>query len=82
VKIDVQGFEDRVIRGGTEAIRHAQWLLLELSVVPLYDHAPSFDELYRLVSSVGFSFAGFTDQLEGRTGEPLQVDAIFRKTSA
>ena len=82
VKMDVQGFEDRVIRGGAETFRKAKFCMLEMSLLPLYEGAPSFDELYGVMKGLGFHLAGVVDQVTGASGQMLQIDAVFRRDGA
>src|SRR5262249_21391438 len=49
IKIDVQGFEDRVIAGGQKTIQMAKLLILETSFEPLYENQPLFDTIYEIV---------------------------------
>ena len=82
VKIDVQGFEERVLRGGPVTIRRAVALVLEMSSVPLYDGQPLFDDLYRLLREWGFVYRGNVDQIwSRRDGRILQFDALFENTN-
>ena len=78
VKVDVQGYEDEVLRGGREIVSRAKAVVLEVSFVPLYEHAPTFDEIYSTMKSYGHTFAGCLDQLVGPLdGAILQGDALF-----
>ena len=78
VKIDVQGFESHVIRGGEATLRRARFIIVETSFCTLYDGQPCFDEIYRSLCGLGFSYAGNWDQLtEPKSGRILQADAIF-----
>jgi FkbM family methyltransferase len=79
IKLDVQGYEDRVIRGGPEAFGSARWCHLELSLIALYEDSLQFDELYRIVADLGFTLAEFTDQLFGKSGNALQVNVLFER---
>jgi len=44
-KLDVQGYEDRVLRGGAQTFRRASVLLVEMSYEPLYEKQMLFDEM-------------------------------------
>jgi FkbM family methyltransferase len=78
VKIDVQGFEDEVIAGGRTTLARAHMVAMEISFAPLYEGAPSFDELYQTMRGMGFEFRGCLDQLVGPlNGAILQGDALF-----
>jgi FkbM family methyltransferase len=78
VKIDVQGFEDKVIAGGRSTIGAAACVVTEVSFKRLYEAQPLFDDIYRLLHDMGFEYRGNWDQLpDPRNGELLQADAIF-----
>jgi FkbM family methyltransferase len=78
VKLDVQGAEDRVIRGGAELIRQAYAILTEISYESLYERQSLFDEVYELLKMYGFEFRGSMYQEYRRdNGFPLFADALF-----
>lgn len=80
VKIDVQGYEDRVLRGGEQTIKRARLVIVETSFEPLYEGQPLFDDIYRLMVDWGFTYSGSLDQLcSPRDGRILQADSIFQK---
>lgn len=78
LKIDTQGYEDRVLDGATALLQEAKGLQLELSLVPLYEGQQLFDVLVERLRTMGFSiwaiWPGFFDPHNGRM---LQVDATF-----
>ncbi len=78
IKIDTQGFEWQVLDGAVETLKQAQGVLLELSMVSLYDGQRLWREFIERMESEGFTLwaiqKGFTDP---RTGRSLQVDGIF-----
>lgn len=78
VKMDVQGYEDRVIRGGRETLSRSRVLLMETSFVELYEGQLLFDGLYDLLRPMGYAFRGFTRQAKDpASGAVLFGDAIF-----
>lgn len=78
IKIDTQGYEWQVLNGGPETLKLARGLLLELSLLPLYDGQRLWRQIIDRLESEGFTLwalqKGFTDPRDGRT---LQMDAIF-----
>lgn len=78
IKIDTQGFEWQVLDGGLETLKQARGLLVELSLLPLYDGQRLWRHIIDRLESEGFTLwalqKGFTDPRDGRT---LQMDAIF-----
>lgn len=77
VKIDVQGFEDRVLRGGKDTMEKAKYCMMEISFRPLYEGSPVFDDIYRQMRDLGFRLVGIADILKGRSGASLQMDGLF-----
>jgi len=83
IKIDVQGFESKVITGGTKIIRQAEILIIETSFQPLYIGQPLFNDIYDFLKE-DFRYMGSLG--ESRTnridGSPLFEDSIFVKKSS
>lgn len=79
-KIDTQGYEWQVIEGAPESLKKVKGLICELSLVPLYSGQKLWREILDFLEMEGFSLwaiqKGFTDP---RTGQSLQIDAIFIK---
>ncbi|MFK8184198.1 MAG: FkbM family methyltransferase [Phormidesmis sp.] len=83
LKIDVQGYEEKVIKGGLEVLREADILIVEASMVKLYKEQMLFDDMYKLLTGLGFVYQGEISQIRNPSdGRILQVDAIFIRQSA
>ncbi len=81
VKLDVQGYEDKVIKGGGNIIKRAKVVVCETSYQPLYEGQPLFADINNMLEDLGFIYAGiwgeeFKNPADGR---PLQQDSIFIK---
>jgi FkbM family methyltransferase len=82
VKIDVQGFEGKVIAGGLQTLKKAAVIIVETSFKPLYVEQSLFDDVYKVLLNAGFRYHGNFDQLlSPHTNEILQADAIFINAS-
>ena len=82
-KIDVQGYEDRVLHGGEKTLRRAAALLVEMSYEPLYDGQVLFDGIHALIGGMGFTYRGALDLFHcPKTGRVLQENGIFTKMDA
>lgn len=80
MKIDVQGYEDKVLSGALETIKKVSAVVIEFSYQALYEGQWLFDETYAFFSARGFRFVGIIDQvLSAKTGIPLYGDAVFVK---
>lgn len=78
LKIDTQGFEGEVLNGARNVLPHIRGLLLELSLVPLYEGQYLWQEMISRLNSEGFVLwailPGFTNPDNSRT---LQFDGVF-----
>ncbi|MDH5189736.1 MAG: FkbM family methyltransferase [Gammaproteobacteria bacterium] len=78
LKIDAQGYEDRVLMGAKNFLEKTIGLQLELSLTPLYQEQCLYDDLIQQLKNMGFELWAispvFTDHATGRL---LQVDATF-----
>lgn len=83
LKIDVQGFEAKVLAGAAEALTRVDYVLLEASLRPLYEGEMLFPEMLAFMAARGFRFlrpvAWMTDP---HNGEILQMDVLFGRGSA
>ena len=78
IKIDTQGYEDRVLQGASKVLARAIGLQLELSFVPLYDGQCLYDEMVAQLQVLGFELWGMTPVFNNPSnGRLLQVDATF-----
>lgn len=80
IKIDVQGYEDRVLRGGEQVIRQADFVLIETAFEQLYQGEAAFGAVYGIMASYGFRYAGNLDQIMNPANDrPLYADALFMR---
>ena len=78
LKIDVQGYEQKVIAGSVNILKNIAVLIIEFSYQPLYADQWLFDDTYKYFTSIGFKFVGIADQVNSKTsGVPIYGDAIF-----
>jgi FkbM family methyltransferase len=78
VKIDTQGFEEKVLNGSVNSISKIKGLFLEMSLVNLYEGQVLFKDLYERIVANGFSMFGIQPAFVNKeTGRVLQVDATF-----
>jgi FkbM family methyltransferase len=78
LKLDVQGYELSVLKGGETSLSDMVGIQVELSLVPLYQGGPLFREMLDYFESHDFRLAGLEPGFEDpATGEMLQADGIF-----
>lgn len=82
VKMDVQGFEQKVIEGGLETLSKATVVLTETSFFPIYEGQPLFEDIYSALTKLGFTYRGSLHaKYHPTTHEILFEDSIFVKKS-
>ena len=80
MKIDAQGFEDRVLKGAEKSLARINTVQVEMSLVPLYEGELSFSDMCMLMRGKGYTLIaienGFSDPASGQL---LQIDGIFHR---
>jgi FkbM family methyltransferase len=80
LKIDVQGYEDRVLRGAPVLLSHARFMLIEASLHAVYEGQLLAPELRAFLEGRGFRYVRTIRQmLHTFTGEPMQEDWLFER---
>ena len=78
LKIDTQGFEEKILKGANEFLKNVKGLLVESSLVKLYEGQALFLQIYSMITSKGFELWGMEPAFVNKeTGRMLQVDTIF-----
>jgi FkbM family methyltransferase len=78
LKLDVQGYELRVLAGATGVLPAIGVVETELSIVPLYGGQPLLADVVRALDDAGFALRALEPILrDRRTGELLQADGLF-----
>jgi FkbM family methyltransferase len=79
VKMDVQGYEDKVIQGAEEVLKRADAVITEASFVELYEGQPLYCELQRLMEGRGFQMLGAVVESYDSRGLAMQADVFYIK---
>lgn len=79
LKIDVQGYEDKVLIGSINVLKRIKVIIIECTFKELYEGQPSFSDIYDFLYKNGYIYAGtFGDEMRSPIdGTPLQADCIF-----
>jgi FkbM family methyltransferase len=78
VKIDTQGYELEVLRGAKSVLGVIAVVELELSLVPLYEGGPLYDEILEAMWDRGFRLCDVDRaHADAATGELLQFNGLF-----
>ena len=79
LKIDVQGYEDKVLIGSIDTLKRVKVIIIEATFQELYKGQPLFSDIYDFLHKNGYIFAGiFGDEMKNpNDGTPLQADCVF-----
>jgi len=77
LKIDVQGYELEVLKGGANALNNTQLVVCEVLFFQHYKNQPMFEDVYLFLKNKGFLMLTMLGWLHDETGRPLQCDAVF-----
>ena len=76
VKMDVEGYEYSILKGGQKFISNADWLYIECRTTDLI--GCKFSEIYDLLISKGWEFHGAYDSEFSKKGKLVYFDALFK----
>lgn len=79
IKMDVQGYEDRVIRGSQETFTKAKAVILEVCLDHLYEQQANFKDIMMMLDDFGFNYAGNLEQHYDNDGHVIFLDAVYIK---
>jgi len=77
VKMDVQGYEDRVIMGGQRTLSRTRACILEVILDELYVGQARFSNLVSSLGGLGLMYAGNLEQSYAGDGHVVFIDAVF-----
>jgi FkbM family methyltransferase len=83
MKLDVQGYELEILRGGNQALQRCEVVIAETTLIPFNEGAPLFAEVVKFMDEAGFVVYDFCGQARRSSDHALfQADVIFvRNTS-
>jgi FkbM family methyltransferase len=83
MKLDVQGHEHEVLAGAANCLDQITIIQMELSIVPLYEGAQTWQKAIESMRQLGYKLMlltpGFRDHT---TGEMMQADGVFVRNEA
>jgi FkbM family methyltransferase len=77
IKIDVQGFEGHVIRGGRTVFSGAKACVVEICLDDLYEGQGTFKEIFSELDTLSFRYVGNLSQAYADDGHVIYIDALF-----
>ena len=81
LKLDVQGFEKEVLRGGEGLLKQIDFLLFETSFIQMYENEPLFEEMHEFVSHLGFKILAPIGLLRSKDQRIVQMDMLYKRKS-
>ena len=83
LKIDTQGYDDRVLAGAAGVIGRLSAIQLELSIVPVYEGQSDWREMVDRLDALGFSPVLFLPGYFNRsTARLIEMDGVFVNRAA
>lgn len=87
IKIDTQGSELDIIKGGLKTVENCSYLIMEVPIIQYNEGSPLFDEIVEYMSTIGFSDYEVIEEHIWKDanenacayGEIFQVDVVFKK---
>jgi len=77
LKIDVQGYELEVLKGGETALQNTQVIVCEVLFFHHYEKQAMFEDIYAFLIERGFLMLTTLGWLKNKEGRPLQCDVVF-----
>jgi len=77
IKMDVQGSELDIIKGGLDIIKKCQYLLLELQISEYNKNAPMICDVITFLKTINFNLVDIFDLLYSSSGSLIQLDGLF-----
>lgn len=83
VKLDTQGYEIEILKGGCRAIANTEAILMEVSFLEIYKGAPLFRDVVRQMSDWGFQVYDICTLMRRPLDQALyQADVLFVKSNS
>lgn len=78
MKLDVQGFELEILKGGKKTLEASEVVIMEASLLPYNEGAPLFADVVAFMHGEGFAVYDFCGQNRRETDNALfQTDVVF-----
>ena len=78
IKMDVQGSELDIIKGGLDIVKKSKFLLLELQIFEYNKDAPMIHDVVKFLKGINFELIDIFDLLYSSDGSLIQLDGLFK----
>lgn len=79
LKLDVQGYELEVLKGGEKTLTNLDYILIEANLEQLYVNQPSFTQVNNYLNSKGFELSDMLDFNLGAKNKYIEIDLLYKK---
>jgi FkbM family methyltransferase len=79
LKLDVQGFELEVLRGGASILDRVDWIYTEVQFLELYRGGPLAADVAAFLEAAGFDLVRRTSLRYDDAGKLMECDLVFRR---
>src|SRR5215218_10092126 len=77
LKTDTQGFDLEVIRGAGAFLTRTVAVQIELSVLPIYENVPCYQDVIDELTAIGFALSGLFPVTLDRDLRVIEFDGVF-----
>jgi FkbM family methyltransferase len=82
LKIDAEGSEFDVVLGASETLRHTEFVIAEVSVLPRFEGGYGFSEFISALGARGFEVCDILDIGRADSSHVTFVDLVFKRENA
>lgn len=77
IKIDAEGYEEEVIRGGKKLFSKCKFCFLEIYLISVFEKGTTFKGVTSLLNELGLFYAGNLSQALSKEDGICMIDALF-----
>jgi FkbM family methyltransferase len=77
LKFDIQGFEDKALRGAPQTLSRVGALMTEVFLAEMYEGQADFLTIASIARDFGLRYSGNYEQIVGADGRVMWLDAMF-----
>ena len=82
LKLDTQGFDLEVLKGGTQSLPRVVGLVTEVAAMPIYEEVPKFSEHIQTLLSYGFDITGLYPETRDAALRVIEFNCVMRRSTS